>query len=135
MKKLLGNTDPARPDLMTAEDATYLVIHRRQMRLSYGATCVDCGESHPLALDPWRLPVRCYECGASAAGRPISEPHHLGGRPSPFRAVPVPLNQHQVLTLLQSCWWRPRHEPGSPYAVAFDVGALRGVTLGWEAKS
>lgn len=116
---------------MSPEDALCLAVNRRRMRLPYGADCADCGETHPLALNPSRRPLRCYGCWAVRAGRSGFEEQHLGGRPSPLPTVRVPVNQHQVLTLLQDLFWRGTHEPGSLYAVAFDLGALAGVRLGW----
>jgi hypothetical protein len=120
---------------MTPHDELALAVSRRRMRLPFEAACVDCGERHPLVLNPWRRSVRCYECWARRAGRATVEPHHLGGRPSPLPVVWVPLNQHVVLTLLQELYWRRWHEPGSPYAVAFDLGALTGVRLGWTGPA
>jgi hypothetical protein len=118
---------------LTPEDLLVLAMNRRLMRLPLDPCCAQCGEWRLLALSPPGpgRPVLCFECLACLQGRPALEVHHLGGRPSPLPTVPVPLNQHAVLTLLQDLWWRGRQEPGAPYAVGFDLGALVAVRLAW----
>jgi hypothetical protein len=62
-------------------------------------------------------------------GRTGLEEHHLGGRPSPLATVSVTANDHTVLSLLQSCFWRVSHQPGSPYSLGFDLGAWLGLCV------
>jgi len=106
-----------------------LAINRQLMRLPHGASCARCGETCVLALMPSAVPgavVRCYACTVRRW-----EDHHLGGRYEGALVVRVPGNQHRVLSVLQHIGWRGEHEPGSPYAVAFDRAALTGVRIAW----
>lgn len=67
--------------------------------------------------------VVCHECEAVRRGASPFQSHHLGGRAPDTKTVLVGANLHAVLTLLQECFWRSKHEPGSAYAVAFDLAA------------
>lgn len=88
-----------------------------------GVLCAACGTGHPLHLVRRERVLLCQACAAREAGRTGVEIHHLGGRFEREYTVEVNSNDHAVLTALQNCWWRNRHDPGSAYAVGFDVGA------------
>jgi hypothetical protein len=67
--------------------------------------------------------IVCHECEAVRRGASPYQAHHIGGRAPDTRTVLVGANVHAVLTLLQTCFWKGRYEPGSPYAVAFDLAS------------
>jgi len=85
--------------------------------------CIDCGAHHPLHLSRQGREVRCHRCAARLAGKPSTQIHHFGGRFDREHTIEIDVNDHAVLTALQDCWWRGRYEPGSPYALGFDIGA------------
>lgn len=88
-----------------------------------GVECSACRTGHPLHLVRRGRDLRCHVCAARETGRTGVEIHHLGGRFGREYTVEVNSNHHAVLTALQDCWWRNRHDPGSAYAVGFDIGA------------
>lgn len=99
-----------------------LTRSRAAHELGPNAKCEACGETEPLMLDRERKRV-CYECEAVRRGTSPYQAHHLGGRAPNTKTVLVGANIHAVLSLLQDCYWRGRHKPGSPYAIAFDLAA------------
>jgi hypothetical protein len=114
---------------MTPEARLHLALERCRMRLPYEAACHSCGETSVAALRS-RPPVRCYQCSVRSTER-----QHCGGRAEGVPIIEVPANQHRLLTLLQEAYWRDTHEPGDPYAVGFDLGALVGVRLACSTSS
>ena len=118
-----------------------LIVNRRLMRLPYGGVCADCGTDRLIALIPPRQsadgtprgPILCLGCLEVLEGKNPVQEHDLGGRPSPLPKVPVPRNFHEQLIQLQNCFWRGRHEPGSPYAVGFDMGAWLALKHQWDS--
>lgn len=112
-----------------------LAVNRRAMQLDGGAVCA-CGEARPVCLLRGRDEPICFECVNVEWERGRFEDHHIGGQPSPLPTVRLPRNQHALATWLQEEFWRlDGHEPGSPYAVAFDLGVLAGMQAAWTAKS
>lgn len=69
------------------------------------------------------------ECGAESRGVNPRQWHHLGGQAPGTVTVLIDANVHAVLSLLQDCFWKGPHEPGSSYAVAFDLAAYLTYTL------
>jgi hypothetical protein len=98
-------------------------VNARKRRLGANARCA-CGEKNPLLLRIGAAPVRCLECQARNTGRPTSEMHHLGGRPSTL-TISVPVNVHAVATALQWPLWRHRYRAGSIAAVVVDLAVLQ----------
>ncbi|MBM3957535.1 MAG: hypothetical protein FJ313_05735 [Gemmatimonadetes bacterium] len=112
-----------------------LAVNRRMMQLPGGAVC-SCGEARPVCLLRGSEPVICVECARVGWGYGPVEEHHVGGRPSPLPTVLLRSNQHALATWLQEEFWRlDGHEPGSPYAVAFDLGVLAGMGAAWTNVS
>lgn len=111
---------------MTPETRLLLALDRRRMRLPYDASCETCGQRCVAALKPGKA-VRCYECAVRA-----TELQHCGGQAPGVPVIEIPANQHRLLTLIQEAYWRDTHDPGDPYAVAFDLGALAGVRAAWS---
>jgi len=103
------------------------------------APCMDCGEHCLDRLDPLVLvegssPPRCLYHVELAEGRPGTQGHHVGGRPSPL-VLPVNVNSHKRLTTIQELAWRLGVEPGTPAAVLVDVLAMNAVlALGTEVE-
>lgn len=106
-----------------------MVRNRIRLELPEGAVCSDCGDPEPLHLKYRRDEVRCHDCTARKTERSVVEEHHLGGRPSLISTQPVTANDHTILSLLQSCFWRGSHQPGSAYALGFDLGAWLGLCV------
>ena len=90
--------------------------------LGRDAACEVCQVDEPLVLAKVNGTVICRECEAVHRGASPFQAHHIGGRAPGTRTVLVGANLHAILSLLQECYWRGRHEPGSAYAVAFDLG-------------
>lgn len=96
---------------------------RAAHELGPDAGCEACGEAEPLVLGRFNDRIVCHECEAVRRGASPFQAHHIGGRAPNTTTVMVGANIHAVLTLLQECFWKGRHPPGSPYAIAFDLAA------------
>jgi hypothetical protein len=107
-----------------------LVRSRAAHELGPGAECEACGEIEPLMLGRFNTRIVCLECEAVRRGASPYHDHHIGGRAPGTRTVLVGANVHAVLTLLQTCFWKGRYEPGSSYAVAFDLAAYLAYVAG-----
>ncbi len=107
---------------------------KKRDRLGQYATCEDCGESDPRTLQQDRHDpkdgtsdgVRCAECRLMAQGKAPNESHHPAGRANDPATVPIPSNDHAVLSDLQLAWPREtlRNRDGSPLLKA--AASLRG---------
>ncbi len=88
--------------------------------------CEHCGEADPAALHGVHPDVTCYECSARQAGRSPSERHHPAGRRNNQATVPIPGNDHRVLSDAQRGWPERtlRNPDGSPLLAA--AAAIRG---------
>ena len=106
---------------LSPEARFLLTRSRAEEELGVDATCEVCGYSEPLALTEKKGSIVCLECEAVRRGASPYQAHHLGGRAPGTKTVLIGVNLHAVLTLLQECFWRGKHEPGSSYAVAFDL--------------
>ena len=103
-------------------EARFLLTRSRAAEeIGIDATCEVCGHAEPLALTEKGESIVCLECEAGRRGASRYQAHHLGGRAPDTKTVVIGANLHAVLTLLQECFWRDKHEPGSSYAVAFDL--------------
>ena len=100
-----------------------LTRNRAIHELGSNAGCEVCGEGEPLMLGRLNDRIVCHECDASRRGVSPFQAHHIGGRAPNTTTVVVGANIHAILTLLQECFWKGRHTPGSPYAVGFDLTA------------
>jgi hypothetical protein len=69
--------------------------------------CKMCGESDPAALTRRPPNILCYECQAKKAkklGRSSIEQHHPAGRNNDSFTVPIPANDHRILSDHQIDW-------------------------------
>ena len=98
-----------------------LTRSRAAHELGPDVACGACGITEPLMLTEADESVVCRECEAVRMGTSPYQAHHIGGRGPDTKTVLVGANLHAVLTLLQDCFWRESHEPGSSYAVGFDL--------------
>src|SRR5437870_428666 len=75
-----------------------------------------CDEAFPFALTGVHPEIYCYEHDALRRSRPWREDHHPSGRRNDPRTVPVPGNDHRILSELQYSWPREtlRNPDGSP---------------------
>lgn len=98
---------------------------RRQRSLGPNAAC-PCGEADPRCLVETDSGVQCYGFHARTAGRPATEQHHVAGRHNLADTVPVPTNDHRILSDLQQDWpvGTLRNPEGSPLLQA--AAAIRG---------
>jgi hypothetical protein len=108
---------------LTGEARFMLTLNRATYELGWGAECEGCGETHPLALASVKDRVVCRECHSVRRGLSPIQAHHLGGRAPNTRTILIGANLHAILTVLQASFWIGTHEPGSPYAIGFDLGA------------
>jgi hypothetical protein len=108
-------------------------LDKQLRRFPSGTACTNCGQGNRLVLCSFRKQIVCQECRLKQQGRPPTELHHLGGRPSSLLFL-VPANLHRLLTLLQELW-RGTCEPGSNEAMLFDLCLLRiiGPSFGVDA--
>ncbi len=103
---------------------------RREKRLRRLETrnpkCKQCGETNPVALTGIAPDILCYECEALQNGRSPIEAHHSAGRNNDSFTVPIPGNDHRVLSDLQQDWpiETLRNKNGSPLIAA--SAAIRG---------
>lgn len=98
---------------------------RRQRTLGPDASC-SCGEADPRCLVETGSGVQCYGCRARTTARPATERHHVAGRHNLADTVPVPNNDHRILSDLQQDWPAAtlRNPDGSPLLQA--AAAIRG---------
>jgi hypothetical protein len=108
---------------LTPQARFALVRNRAVYELGKSAKCEACGETEPLVLSHVGKRVVCRECDLARRGLSPFQAHHIGGRAPNTTTVIVGANAHAVLTLLQDAFWRKDHDPGSTYAIAFDLSA------------
>jgi hypothetical protein len=65
-----------------------------------------CTETDPLALTGTHPQIRCQEHLADRDGRSWTQQHHLSGRANSPETVPLPANDHAVVSGFQSLWDR-----------------------------
>jgi hypothetical protein len=86
-----------------------------------------CGESDPRCLTTRDDETSCYACLARRNGRPTIERHHVAGRHNLDATVPMPANDHRIVTDMQRTSWPDRtlrNPDGSPLLRA--AAAIRG---------
>jgi hypothetical protein len=104
---------------------------RRSARHPEGSACADCGSVFSVWFAAGSDPVLCLECLARRQGRPTTEEHAVGGKPSPI-VVAVGVNLHRLLSLTQDLTWRALGlAPGSPFAIIIDLLALLALREVW----
>lgn len=83
-------------------------------------TWEGCDEICPFMLTGADPEIRCYEHELLRLGRPWLEDHHPAGRHNDPRTIPLPGNEHRVLSELQYRWPREtlRNPDGSPLLIA-----------------
>ncbi len=98
---------------------------RRHRALPKEARC-RCGEDDLRCLIPASDRVTCYACQAATAGRSDTEHHHFAGRHNLDTTVPIPNNEHRILSDRQQDWptGTVRNPDRSPLLQA--AGAIRG---------
>jgi hypothetical protein len=90
-------------------------------------SCVICGETETSALTGTAPNIICYECRQTEAGKSAIEVHHADGKHNdPRFTIPIPANDHRLLSDLQTDWPMQtlRNPDGSPLLKA--SAALRG---------
>jgi len=120
---------------LSAEARFALTRNRAIHELKPNACCEACGETEPLMLGRLKDRIVCHECDAVRRGVSPFQAHHIGGRAPNTTTVVVGANMHAVLTLLQECFWKGRHTPGSSYAVGFDLTAYLLYVAGTDRTS
>ncbi len=102
------------------EEAAYERLGTRQPR------CQHCVETDPFALQGSHPDITCYECSARLVDRSPVERHHPAGRRNSSATVPIPGNEHRVLSDMQREWPERtlRNPDGSPLLTA--AAAIRG---------
>ncbi len=113
---------------------------RRQRTLPPDARCA-CGEADPRCLTTTGDTVVCYACHGHQGSRGEAEAHHPAGRHNLTATVPIPSNEHRILSDQQQDWpiATLRNPAGSPLLCAaaeirgwMDVLALiLERTIGW----
>ncbi|MBA2469157.1 MAG: hypothetical protein H0V37_07100 [Chloroflexia bacterium] len=98
---------------------------RRHRALPKDARC-SCGEADARCLIPTGERVTCYACQSLQAGRSATERHHVAGRHNLDTTVPIPNNEHRILSDRQQDWPRGtfRNPDQSPLLQA--AAAIRG---------
>ncbi len=106
---------------LSPETRFLLTRSRAAHELRPDPACEACGITEPLVLARVKESTVCFECEAVRRGASPFQAHHIGGRGPGTKTVLVGANLHAVLSLLQDCFWRGHHQPGSAYAVGFDL--------------
>jgi hypothetical protein len=98
---------------------------RRQRALGPDAVCA-CGEKDLRCLLETDEGVQCYACRSLHAGRSGTERHHVAGRHNLAETVPIPNNEHRILSDMQQDWpmGTLRNQDGSPLLQV--AAAIRG---------
>jgi hypothetical protein len=122
-------------------EARYRALGTRSPRCSVQG----CLETDPLALTGAQSNIVCEEHLADRQDNPWTPDHHCSGRANSPVMVPVPANDHAVVSKVQSLWPREtlRNPKGSPLLRA--AAAIRGWleilrltidrTVGWVAPA
>lgn len=86
----------------------------------------ECGESRLAALNTRSKPVMCEECKRKRSGKTAKDNHHVAARANNPTTIPVPANDHRVLSTEQYEWPKETREnpDGSPFLAA--AGCIRG---------
>src|SRR5712664_819260 len=66
--------------------------------------CELCGESHASALTGSTPNIICSECQAKKSERSPIEQHHPAGRNNDEHTIPIPANNHRILSDRQIDW-------------------------------
>lgn len=92
---------------MLEENPKLQAILRREtqrQRLGDHASCAKCGATNQICLTKKGETVVCYECHKADAGKATVERHHVAGRHNLPDTVPIPANDHRVLSDMQYEW-------------------------------
>ena len=81
-----------------------LRLASKENRLGQGATCERCGESDFRVLQRTDGETLCAECRLDTQGKPRLERHHPAGRHNDPFIVPIPANDHAVMSDFQIDW-------------------------------
>lgn len=76
----------------------------QRQRLGDNASCAHCGEKDPVCLTKKGETIVCYECQKADAGKATVEKHHVAGQHNLPDTVPIPANDHRVLSDMQYEW-------------------------------
>lgn len=98
---------------------------RRRRALPPDARCA-CGEADPRCLVSTETETSCYACRTRTTDCGSLEQHHPAGRHNLAVTVPVPANEHRLLSDLQQDWPTAtlRNPHGSPLLQA--AATIRG---------
>ncbi len=101
------------------------IVRQERKRRSLGDCnrCESCGEIDPRCLSRVDGEARCYACQQEQAGKSAVENHHIAGQHNSPETVPVPANDHRVLSDRQINWPDKtlRNPEGSPLLMAAAV--------------
>ena len=88
--------------------------------------CTNCGENNPVTLTGRSPNIICYECQAKASNRSPIERHHPAGQNNDQFTIPIPGNDHRILSDFQKDWPSEtlRNPTGSPLRKA--AATMRG---------
>lgn len=97
---------------------------RKEIRLGPSARCENCGASDVRVLHRVGGKILCAECRLRSKGLHPFERHHPAGRKNDTFAVPLPANDHAVLSDMQNDWpektlRNPERSPLLSQAAAF----------------
>lgn len=67
-------------------------------------SCNVCEEREPAALTGTDPNIVCYECLALKKGKSTVEQHHMAGQHNDSFTVPIPANEHRILSDMQRDW-------------------------------
>lgn len=99
--------------------------HTRRLGIR-NPVCCHCGEKELAALTGSTSSILCYECQLQARNKSTIENHHFAGHHNDSLTVPVPGNDHRILSDEQRDWPKDtlRNLNGSPLRKA--AASLRG---------
>jgi len=106
MRSKNPNSDPIAADPIAAAKRKSVAARS----VGIGNRCKVCGETRPNALIARSEPMICHECRRRSEGRSIYDQHHVAGRANHDCSIPVPVNDHRVLSGEQCKWPKATRE-------------------------
>jgi hypothetical protein len=92
-----------------------------------GNRCTVCGENRPSALIARSEPMICHECRRRGEAVSIYELHHVAGRANHDLKIPVPVNDHRVLSEDQYDWPKATRENSDSSPLLAVAACIRGI--------
>src|SRR5262249_51624249 len=114
---------------MTNDKSTRRDVRHEQQSRRLGTRtpqCGSCEETHGAALTTQDEKIICYECILKESGKPTIENHHFAGKRNDSLTVPIPGNDHRILSDWQRDWPADTLRNPNSSPLLKTAGAIRG---------